>query len=268
MSSKNRFWLSSCAGVFMVWLLFIAVLYPHPGSFEDNLAEFDAFSTSKDLWQEAVLHHKAGNLDRALSMYDRSIELDDESVYPLLYRGKLGYDRGDYDGAIEDFTRALEIDSEFMYALNARSVARFRAGDEKGALADTLLHEQKQPEELSALINRGVMSKLSGNLNEASTLFEELRAQQAGKKNTHALLLENIAVLKFENGDLAGALADYDLFLEENPDFFRGYRVRAKIHAALGNADEARADRLSFLAHQKQYDLVVEELRNGLNEAR
>ena len=246
-----------CVCVALFWILFIVAIFPHPEPFDEQLEAFGKLSGSDDLWHRGIRFHQVRDFDRAMKDYDAALELNPESTFALLYRGRLKYDLDDFEGAEADFTRALEIDPRFGSAINARIVARYRAGDEEGAVSDVQLLIANDPDMNLPLINRAVMKKLDGDLEGALAEFEQLRADTPPDEKISKRLLENIGALKFERGDFEGALIEYNLLIERDEYSFQYYESRAEIYVALKQTEKAAADRDEYRELVRLYNAAI-----------
>ena len=78
---------------------------------------------------------EAGNLDAALSLFNRAIELDVNYGASYFSRGLVRKRQADLDGAISDFTRSIEL-KPMAEAYLDRGATRKDKGDPDGAIAD------------------------------------------------------------------------------------------------------------------------------------
>lgn len=263
MSVSAKIWVSVTIAVGLAWAVFVIALYPDPEPLDEQLGNFGKVTDSNDRWHRGVLLHKSGEWDRAMAAYNEALEINPDALYAYMYRGKLKYDQGDYAGAVADYTTAIEMDPEFFYAVSARSVARYRAGDKKGADEDVALALQYNP--TFPAINRAIMTRLDGNVDDALKQFEQLLADTPEGELTAPQILENLGTIKFEQGDHAGALEAYNLLLDEWPSLYRGFQMRAIILDTMGHAEEARADQQTYqnlLLKNRELD---RQLQNDLN---
>lgn len=265
MSDRIRVWIGVCvcAGVF--WGVFIVSIFPHPEPFDEQLEAFGKISGSDDLWHKGIRFHQLKEFESAMKSYDAALELNPESTFALLYRGRLKYDQEDYEGAAADYTRALEIDSHFGSAINARIVARYRTGDKEGAESDVQRYIEHDPGANLPLINRAVMMRLDGDSEGARAEFEQIRADTPEGEKMSRRLLENLGALKFEEGDFEGALSEYNLVIERDPYSFRYYASRAEIYLALNQPEKAEADRERYREFVRLYNAAIRKELEELN---
>ena len=77
----------------------------------------------------------AGNLDAALSLFNRAIELDTNYGAAYFSRGLVRKRQSDLDGAISDFTHSIEL-KPMAEAYLDRGATKKDKGDRDGAIAD------------------------------------------------------------------------------------------------------------------------------------
>ncbi|QPC84436.1 tetratricopeptide repeat protein [Phototrophicus methaneseepsis] len=74
--------------------------------------------------------YETGDLEGALELYDRMLEIDPENLWALYMKGYILTKTMELDRAADVLQKALSIDSEFYYALAARGFVKRRRGDE------------------------------------------------------------------------------------------------------------------------------------------
>lgn len=77
-----------------------------------------------------------GDLNGALTNYQRAIEVSPEYADAYLGRGQVEQQKGDLDHALADFSTAIKLQSDFADAYYYRSAVRHARGDSEGALSD------------------------------------------------------------------------------------------------------------------------------------
>lgn len=125
-----------------------------------------------------------GDLDGAIADYNRAIEIYPKGASFFSSRGRAKAGVGDLDGAIADFTRCIELDPKDADAYLSRALARYQNGDPDGAMADCTRAMDLKPVPVDA------------------------RTAQE-----HSLL----GRLKFDRGDLTGAIAEFDQAIKLTP---------------------------------------------------
>ena len=75
--------------------------------------------------------------DRAITDYNKAIELDPKYVHAYNNRGRVyAYNKKDYDRAITDYNRVIELDPKYVHAYNNRGSAYESKKDTNRAIAD------------------------------------------------------------------------------------------------------------------------------------
>ena len=132
----------------------------------------------------------------ALDDYNHVVELDPKNANALNNRGELKRSKGDLDGAIADFNSAIEVNSKLAVAYKNRGEAKQAKGNAAGAKEDLKHAGELNPE---------LMSKESPSPKPAAP-------DQDSDEN-----FVNRGIEKAKNGDLDGAMADFDRAIELNP---------------------------------------------------
>jgi tetratricopeptide (TPR) repeat protein len=135
--------------------------------------------------------------------------------------------RGELEKARACYERAMRIEPQCVSAyINPE------------ALADYNHAIYIDPKTAIAYHNRGLVSKMLGNLNAA--LADYRMAIQIAPDNP--VTYNNRANVYAENGQFEKALADYDRALQLDPHYGDAYDNRGYIRAKLGDAEGAAAD--------------------------
>src|SRR6185369_3740602 len=98
----------------------------------------------------------AGNLEAALSLFNRAIELDVNYGAAYFSRGLVRKRQADLDGAMSDFTRSIEL-KPMAEAYLDRGATRKEKGDRDGAIADYNKALELNPVYADAFYNRGIV---------------------------------------------------------------------------------------------------------------
>lgn len=93
----------------------------------------DAKRQARTLWQQAYAIHMEGELDAAIDLYSRSIEVC-PTAEAYTFRGWAHAHRDEIDQAIADCHRAIEVDPEFGNPYNDIGSYLLRKGDREGAI--------------------------------------------------------------------------------------------------------------------------------------
>ena len=180
----------------------------------DRLQGLDQLVPSPDDARSLALkgsaNRAAGEYERAISAYTRSIQVDPDYVN-YNNRGVAFYRIGDYDRAIADFDQAIQLDPRQDVILNNRGRAYSRKGEHDWAIQAYDQAIILTPSRSIAYSGRALAHALKGNVHEAR--------QDAIK----AIEIESEGIAA---DDLSGDR----------------YASRSVTHAVLGNQAEAQRD--------------------------
>jgi len=103
-----------------------------------------------DYNNRALVWEFRGDLDKAMTDYNKSIRLDPK--YPSAYnnRGMIWAQQGKYDQAIADFDQAIKLDAKYVDAYYNRSNAYYAAGEFESAVADYTKILELDPKDVEA----------------------------------------------------------------------------------------------------------------------
>lgn len=119
---------------------------------------------AKQLQEEGIEKAEAGELDEAMVLFSRSIELEPDDHYAWFNRGitqnMLGLNRG----ALLDFEQTIKLDPYYAKGYLNRGTTKKRLTDYEGAISDYSYAITLEPEYADAFYNRGlVLEMLSKN---------------------------------------------------------------------------------------------------------
>ena len=219
------------------------------------------------------LHLERGNLDEALSHYNRSIELnsyqtasfanravtflqmekyseairdfsqvitlDHQDARAYRERGQAYFDSDQPELAEEDFSEAIRLDELMEDAYVGRAACRVHRGDFEGAIRDMNFMISLNPENSAAYNGRGVAFAANGN---AQLALKDLSA--AMRMNpTDPTPYMGRALLHFEMVEYQDAIEDFGTYLSLSGDDPAAAHFRRGIAlVALQNFEEARTD--------------------------
>jgi len=185
-----------------------------------------------------MAYSELGNQRQALSDFDRAIEIDPEYAEAYINRGATYGKLGDQKHAISDYDRAIEINPEHADAYNNRGVAYDKLGDQRRAISDYDRAIEINPKYSLAYYNRGVTYSQLGNKRQAISDYD--RAIEINPK--YSVAYYNRGVTYGELGNLRQAISDYDRTIEINPKYAMAYYNRGVAHIKLGNRSKAMED--------------------------
>ena len=203
----------------------------------DNDGAIGDFTRAIDLDAKNVIAYRnralakklKGDADGAIADYSRAIELEPKNAGAFNSRGAIKKSKGDVDGAIADFSRAIELNDKLAIAYKNRGEAKQAKGDAAGAKVDLDRAGQMDPE---------LASKESGANSKENP--PSSTTTSAPDKSDNDLVNRGIA--KAQNGDLDGAIADFNRAAELNPKDDAPYYNRAQAKRLKNDTAGAIAD--------------------------
>ena len=141
------------------------------------------------LWNEAYELHMQGQLDEAVELYSRSIEVQ-PTAEAYTFRGWARSHQDDVDEAIADCKRAIEVDPEFGNPYNDIGSYLVRKGEREAAipwLERAKLAPRYEPRHFPFL-NLGRIYLGLGQLGRAIAEFEGALALNPGDESTIEML--------------------------------------------------------------------------------
>ncbi|MGY1638693.1 tetratricopeptide repeat protein [Geodermatophilus sp. SYSU D00742] len=226
-----------------------AQLLAATGALEAALAEYDAVIAadphhSEYHFERASVLRRLGRLDEAMRDLETAIRESPPYPEPHHNRGDLAAALGDVPTALAEFSYVLELDPAFLDARVDRALLRLQTGDVDGAAEDVAAGLEVAPDSARLECLRGLVAMEREDAVTARTALDRALALDP----TLAEALANRAVLRFEDGDVDGSLADLTAALEVAEDpAVRGNRALALLEA--GRPAEALADCERALAH-------------------
>lgn len=176
----------------------------------------------------------AGDPARALSDFERAVELEPFNPENFHNRAVARHALGDADGAIEDYSRA--IDFAFGPSYVNRAALRAEAGDWAGALADCDARLAGAPDDFGALLTRSWIKSETGDWEGVIADAGRAIAVNAGDAAPYI----NRAIARESLGDAAGAKADWSKAVELAPDHPKAHAGLARLLEAGGDPEGAR----------------------------
>ena len=114
-----------------------------------------------------LVYHSLKDYQRAISDFDRAIELNPEETWFYERRGRTYRKQGNYWRAIEDFDRAFELDTNYVWAYFHRGIAYRLLKDYQQALAEFDRALELKPHYASIFAQRGITSLWMQNIRQA-----------------------------------------------------------------------------------------------------
>src|SRR6266498_1810427 len=201
---------------------------PAAGSSPDTSGESAAAATEsstpetdesdENLVNRGIEKGKNGDLDGAISDFNRAIELNPKDDAPYYNRPQAKRLKKDAAGAIADYTRAIELGSTNPATYNNRGNARAENNDRDGAIADYTRAIELKPDYARAYYNRAMSKQAKGDTGGAKADFK------TAEKLEPELASEESAADSKDNspsGTTTASLLDGKLKLDIPSDFSR-----------------------------------------------
>ncbi len=204
----------------------------------------EAQLSAEDYFYRGYAKHESGDLEGAIADYTEAIHLNPQFAEAYNNRGAARAKQGDHIGSIDDFSKTINLKPRYTTAYCNRGISRRFVGDIKGAIADFNRAIRFNPQYADAYCNRGLIYFTQDKLKAAiadytrAILFNPQHAKAfsnraeacylKGDKNEaqsnaeEAIRLDSTlddpykyrGHIRRERGDLPGALADYEKYLE------------------------------------------------------
>jgi tetratricopeptide (TPR) repeat protein len=179
--------------------------------------------------QRGVAARQQGEIDQALTEFNRAVQLDARNALAFQGRGNVFSTQGEYDRAIADYSKALQLDPELSLSFVNRGLAYVKKKQPEKAIADYTSALKLDPKLALAYLNRGSAYARLGEYDRAIADFTE-----ALKIEKLPLAHVNRGLAYVKKNEYARAIADYTKALELDP---QSKEARTRLAAA----EKARA---------------------------
>jgi tetratricopeptide (TPR) repeat protein len=183
--------------------------------------------------QVGEIYRRQGRLQEAREMFEY-LAASQPREWMLPYRlGAVRLQLGDVDGAIGQFRRAVELAPFSGDAYAALGLAYARRGDTTAAIRAFRDARIAEPFHPGVFINLGACEAIAGNHEVAKESLQ--RATELGTFPLPRLYLAytNLALIHWQQGDLAGARRAAQHALHILPDFEPAQKIRAALEGGL-----------------------------------
>ncbi len=196
-------------------------------------------------------HNALGHYERAIDDLDAAIRIDEKNAGAYSNRGLAYFAIGEYDRAIADLSRAIELEPKDAITHFNRAEVFVRLGMRERALEDYSAATQLAPRMAAAYAAIGRIRAQLGHRDEAMQGFD--MALRLDPKGMGVGVYQDRGNARREEGDWAGALADYDRAVALQPRRADLYVARG--WARLGSGAEwADNDARAYLALKGWHD--------------
>ncbi len=153
------------------------------------------------------INARRGEHKRALKLYNFALSIKD--TYPEIFyrRGRVRKALNQDTRALQDFTTAIQLDNRPVFFL-ARGNYYFEKGRYDSAVADYTRGLEKEGEEASLLINRGLVYQKQEKVVEALEDYRQAREYSLPETDKYRLAL-NLGQLYLEDQQVASAVEEF-----------------------------------------------------------
>ena len=209
----------------------------------------DGSELSEAAWED-MQKPKAGALNSPADTLDSpaphlKIGPSPKDALGYVRRGDMRGQYGDLAGAVADYLRAVKLDptsvpaSKLESAYHNCGIVRFELGAYAAAIADLSHAIELKPNDQDLFNDRGVAKWNQGDIEGAIADYNQ---SIAINPKTAARAYRNRALLKSSKGDKDGAITDYNQAIELEPKNANAYNKRGELKHAKGDLDAAIGD--------------------------
>lgn len=189
----------------------------------ENLTQKEAFQEA-DLFAQGVIQREAGNLDKALELFTKALDIDPNDPAALYEKARLLSGKGQITEAYSLAKKAVELDPENKwykdtYADIARKEGKY---DEYVKTYEELV--QKYPDDFNFLNDLAYAYVFTGEYKKAIVEYNKIE-QQIG---INEALINQKVKLYSQIGDYQGGVKEYEKLINSNPEETRYYALLAE----------------------------------------
>lgn len=169
-----------------------------------------------------VTHGLMNELDSAMKDFDTVVESTESSAkcQALAFAGRAGIRsfRGDSDGALAELDRGIEIKQDLVDLWDYRALTWARRGEFQKALSDSNEALRQQPNYPQCYRARALVAYLMGDLPKCLATYERaLQLNLSEQELDSALALSRRGLIRFQFGQFAESLSDFESAIKRNP---------------------------------------------------
>ncbi len=205
----------------------------------------------------ADIHRRGGKLDEALASVNRAAAVAPGEAAPLRARSAVLIDAGRLDEAEGFYRKALEMDDRDSLARAGLAGVLARTGRAAESISMFEQSLAEEPEMVDGRVNYGNALLELGRFDDAAAAYRA--ALVINPRHEEALL--NLAILEFNRGRAAEALAQLDALARHRALKPPAQMLRLSVLARLGRIDDAREEARALLDREPDRDDVRRMLR-------
>ncbi len=169
----------------------------------------------------------------AIAAYKRAVDLEPGDVPSMNALGQALLSDNQFDAAMKEYKDIAAADPEDAGALVKIAEIQRRQGKYEDALATIRQARKKDPENLEAGYNEGLLLDVLGHYDEAAAVYEKMvdqtshanGAYTAEEKNNRGIFLERLGSIYHEQNKVDQAIATYQKMIDMGGDMAtRGYQ--------------------------------------------
>jgi tetratricopeptide (TPR) repeat protein/S1-C subfamily serine protease len=186
--------------------------------------------------------YRLGEYTNSVTAFNRAITLQPNSLDAYYGKGLALAYTSDSSGALAAFNKAIALvpsgsQSKFYYLWKYRSSVLKSLGDNNGALSDISEAIRLEPEDINLSNEKATLLFVLGDKKGTITIYDRILP-----KLKRSWAYNNRGVAKSELGDNKGAISDYDMAIQINPQYADAYYNRGSSKSTLGDKKGAIAD--------------------------
>lgn len=178
---------------------------------------------ARPLYNLGTLYLISGNVDKALSRYNKVIEIDPKYTEAYYNRGNVYVDKGDIDKALSDYNRAIELKPKYADAYYNRGNVYLNKRELDQAISDYNKAIGFDPKHPGAYNNRGLAYQNKGDFAKALSDYNKAIEFNPG----HADAYNNRGNVYLDKGDIDKAISEYNKAIGSDPKYANAYYNRA-----------------------------------------
>jgi tetratricopeptide (TPR) repeat protein len=218
----------------------------HLNDFQGGLADFNKVIVLKPDFAEAyaargdLKFNKLNDFRGALADYNQLIVLQPDHVAAHAVRGNLKKDRlNDPAGALADYNRAIVLKPDYGQVYGDRALVKYqRLNDTSGAIQDLNTAIKLSANLENSYYNRGDFLYMTGRKAEALQDFRKVQSMTNAGLNR----LVATGIVAMEQGQIAGAIANFNQAIKTEPQSGDTYKYRGLAYRRQGNTAQAMQD--------------------------
>jgi serine/threonine-protein kinase len=221
-----------------------------------NRARQLGFETRAYHLRRALFLEQLGEQEEARKDRDRAASLPPEGALDHFLVGEEQYRRGDWEQAMNSFSRALSMQPGHFWAQFFLAVCHLKVQHWEAAKAGLNACLTQQPDFVWAYLFRSFANEKLQALTEAETDFQKALQLNPDEDARYVLFLTR-GILRFNQGELKCAEADFRSAIALRPEQYNAYLNRAQVYLAQGRFEAATEQVKTALKFQPPIQVVA-----------